>query len=77
MERHRTQIGGWAARSQAARMMSVLAVAGALLGSLARPAAAQTPSPYTDLRMDFFRLDCYNEDDDGLLDLSSEPPARV
>jgi hypothetical protein len=73
MERRSVQRGGWAGHS-AARVMSVLAVTGALLGSLARPAAAQILNdPSTPLRMDFLRLDCYDEDDDGLLDLHSEP----
>jgi hypothetical protein len=55
--------------------MSLLAVTGALLGSMARPAAAQStdPNPYTPLRMDFFRLDCRTEQGDGVFDLHSEP----
>jgi hypothetical protein len=51
-------------------------MAGALLGSTARPAAAQSatdPSPYTPLRMDFFRLYCRTEQGDGIFDLHSEP----
>jgi hypothetical protein len=56
-------------------VLRVLVVAGALLGSITRPTAAQStdPSPSTPLRMDFFRLDCRTEQGDGVFDLHSEP----
>src|SRR5947207_4182845 len=73
METRATQMGGWAGRFPVARVMSVLAVAGALLGSMARPAAAQTTDPNTPLRMDFFKLECETEQGDGIFDLHSEP----
>jgi hypothetical protein len=48
--------------------MSVLAVASALLGAMARPAAAQTTDPTVSLRMDMFKLYCYREQGDGIFD---------
>jgi hypothetical protein len=73
LETRVTKTGGWVGRVRAARVMSVLVLAGALLGSMARPSAAQTTNPYTPLRMDFFRLDCRTEQGDGVFDLHSEP----
>ena len=66
METRVTQMGGWVGRFPAARVMSVLAVAGALLGALAQPAVAQTPDPNTSVRMDFFKLKCVTEQGDGI-----------
>jgi hypothetical protein len=73
METRAPRIGGWVGRFPAARVMSVLVLAGALLGSMARPAAAQSQDPNTPLRMDFVRLDCQREMDDGGSDEHSEP----
>jgi hypothetical protein len=96
METRASQICGWAWRSPVVRAMSVLAVAGALLGSMPNPAAADgsliakefanlipatialQPSdtlgvPSTPLRLDFFKLICTEEADDGFFDLHSEP----
>src|SRR5688500_12671706 len=74
METRNVRMGGWSGRSLTARAMGVVAVAGALLGSMARPAAAQILNdPTTPLRMDFFKLYCQSEQGDGVFDLHDEP----